>query len=79
MNILFQHEKNNRSDHFCKVDRKITLAVKLFFFCVKMFIKCFTKVVGSVGHFMLKKVLYLFFKSINTLTRNSSVKVEEKA
>jgi len=39
----------------------------------------FTKVVRSVGLFMVKKNRDLFFRSINTPSRNSSEKVEEKA
>jgi len=38
----------------------------------------FTKVVRSVGLFMLKKNLDLFFRCINTPSRNPSVKVEDE-
>jgi len=39
----------------------------------------FTKVFKTVGLFMLKRNLDLFFRSINTPSRNSSVEVGEEA
>ena len=58
--------------------------VYIFFFKRKIHTKRnfpinFTKVVRPVGLFMLKKNLYLFLRSINTLARNYSVKVDEGA
>jgi len=38
----------------------------------------FTKVVRTIGLFMLKTNLDLFFRSINTPSRNSSVKFKEE-
>jgi len=56
---------------------------KIFFMKIKIhtmsnFTISFTKVVRTIVLFMLKKNLDLFFRSINTPSWNSSVKVEEE-